>query len=142
SAFDGTDPNGEWRLFVNDDAAGNTGFFTNRFQLQISTAAPPPPNTAPTITNLKPAPGAKIRDRTPLIAATVRDAQTNLAKTNIKLFVDGKARSFSYNASTDKLVHRSKKLKAGKRHTVRIEANEGLLSTTKSWSFKVLQKKR
>ena len=25
------------RLFVNDDAAGNTGFFTNRFQLQITT---------------------------------------------------------------------------------------------------------
>ena len=41
SAFDGTDPNGEWRLFVNDDAAGNTGFFTNRFQLQITTVARP-----------------------------------------------------------------------------------------------------
>ncbi len=37
SAFDLTDPNGEWSLFVNDDAAGNTGFFTNRFQLQITT---------------------------------------------------------------------------------------------------------
>jgi subtilisin-like proprotein convertase family protein len=41
SAFDGSDPNGEWRLFVNDDAVGNTGFFTNRFQLQIATVERP-----------------------------------------------------------------------------------------------------
>jgi subtilisin-like proprotein convertase family protein len=41
SSFDGTDPNGEWSLFVNDDAAGSTGFFTNRFQLQITTVARP-----------------------------------------------------------------------------------------------------
>lgn len=49
SAFDGTDPNGEWRLFVNDDAANNTGFFTNRFQLDIATM-PKPDTTAPDTT--------------------------------------------------------------------------------------------
>jgi len=42
SAFDFTNPNGEWSLFVNDDAPGNTGFFTNRFQLQITTDASAP----------------------------------------------------------------------------------------------------
>ncbi|HZN90295.1 MAG TPA: Calx-beta domain-containing protein [Thermoleophilaceae bacterium] len=37
SDFDLTDPNGEWRLYVNDDAFGATGFFTNRFTLGIAT---------------------------------------------------------------------------------------------------------
>lgn len=37
SAFDLTDPNGEWRLFVYDDSFGGVGFFTERFGLGIST---------------------------------------------------------------------------------------------------------
>ena len=37
SAFDLTDPNGEWRLFVMDDATGEVGFFTNRFVLGVTT---------------------------------------------------------------------------------------------------------
>lgn len=37
SAFDLTDPNGEWRLFVVDDASGEVGFATNRFQLSMTT---------------------------------------------------------------------------------------------------------
>jgi subtilisin-like proprotein convertase family protein len=49
SAFDGTDPNGEWLLFVQDDADGGTGFFTNRFQLGITTM-PRPDTTAPDTT--------------------------------------------------------------------------------------------
>jgi hypothetical protein len=61
SAFDLTDPNGEWRLFVQDDADGNTGFFTNRFQLQI--------NTKPTMTPLSPL--RKTRTTRPLISAKV-----------------------------------------------------------------------
>ena len=39
SEFDLTDPNGEWRLYVNDDSFGATGFFTNRFGLGIATRA-------------------------------------------------------------------------------------------------------
>lgn len=110
SAFDGTDPNGEWRLFVNDDSDGNTGFFTNRFQLGITTTTPPP-NTRPTVTPLSPRPGAKVRDATPLIRAKARDAQTNLLKANLKLFVDGKMRAaFTYNPGTDLLSFRSPKL--------------------------------
>jgi subtilisin-like proprotein convertase family protein len=42
SAFDRTNPNGEWRLWVNDDSSGNTGFFTNRFTLGITTDTTPP----------------------------------------------------------------------------------------------------
>jgi subtilisin-like proprotein convertase family protein len=136
SAFDGTDPNGEWRLFVNDDADGATGFFTNRFQLQLQI------NTKPTITPLKPAPGSKTRDRTPLISAKVSDAQTELAQNNITLFVDNRPKAaFAYSQSTDTLTYKSTKLKAGKRHTVRIEADDGVLSTTRSWSFKVIRRR-
>ncbi len=37
SAFDLTDPNGDWRLFVNDDSSGAIGFTLDRFGLDIST---------------------------------------------------------------------------------------------------------
>ncbi len=136
SAFDGTDPNGEWRLFVQDDSSDRAGFFTNRFQLQIQT------NTKPTITNVKPAPGSKIRTTRPLISAGVTDAQTELAQNNITLFVDNRPKAaFTYSQSSDTLTFQSTNLKAGRRHTVRIVANDGVLSTTRSWSFKVIQRR-
>lgn len=50
STFDFTNPNGEWKLFVQDDSVDETGFFTNRFQLQITTDS-----TAPTVTSVRPA---------------------------------------------------------------------------------------
>lgn len=37
SSFDATDPNGQWRLFVVDDASDRVGFFTNRFELDLAT---------------------------------------------------------------------------------------------------------
>lgn len=40
-------------------------------------------NSAPTVTSMAPAPGTSTTDRTPIVAATVRDAQTNLAKTSM-----------------------------------------------------------
>ena len=97
-------------------------------------------NTKPTITDLRPTPGSKARDRTPLIAATVSDTQTNLAKTNIKLFVDGSRKStFSYDPSTDRFSHTSRQLSFGG-HTVKIIATEGLNRTTKSWRFTVVRR--
>lgn len=96
-------------------------------------------NTKPTISALKPAPGSRTRDNTPLIGAKVSDSQTNLARANIKLFVDGKVRSFSYNASTDRLVHQSTKLKVGT-HKVRIMATDSHgASSTKIWGFQVIK---
>jgi subtilisin-like proprotein convertase family protein len=41
-AFDGTDPNGEWRLYAQDDEGDAAGFFTNRFELDIETRPPAP----------------------------------------------------------------------------------------------------
>ncbi len=93
---------------------------------------------APTITNLRPAPGSKIRDRTPIIAATVRDNQANLARSNIRLYVDGQRKTnFSYDPSTDRLVYTSGKLSAGG-HKVKIVARDAQSkAATRSWGFRI-----
>lgn len=60
--------------------------------------------TAPTISNPRPAPEAKTKDRTPTMSATVRDKRTDLKKENISLFVNGsRVTGFTYNAGTDRL---------------------------------------
>ncbi len=37
SVFDGTDPDGPWKLFVYDDTAGDGGFFATGFRLDVAT---------------------------------------------------------------------------------------------------------
>lgn len=37
SAFDFTDPNGDWKLYVNDDAANNIGFLSKKFSVRTTT---------------------------------------------------------------------------------------------------------
>lgn len=123
-------------LYVTATATYNTTGDTSEFSRPVTVVG-----TKPTITRVKPGPGSKTRDRTPLVAATVRDAETNLAKTNIKLFVDGKRQStFSYNRSTDRLTYTSEKLKFGK-HTIRIAARDAAGDAAiKSWSFRVIRR--
>jgi len=98
----------------------------------------PPPNTAPTISSLRPAPGSSTRDRTPVVRATVRDAQTNLGKSNIRLYVDGRRKTtFSYDRSTDRLKYASGRLDFG-RHTVKVVAVDGAgLGESRTWRFGV-----
>lgn len=97
-------------------------------------------NTAPAITAVRPAPNARTKDRTPTISATVRDAQTELAKSNLRLFFDGRRiTGFRYNQSTDRLAYTSRLLPLG-RHAVRIVANDGQgLSRTKVWRFTIVR---
>jgi thermitase len=97
-----------------------------------------PDKTRPSITALRPVPGSKIRDRTPTIRATVKDERTELVKSNIRLFVDGKARgAFSYNAVRDRLSYTTNKLSYS-RHTVRIVARDAAGNVgAKSWRFTV-----
>lgn len=99
-------------------------------------AEPPAPNSPPAITRVSPAPGSKLRDATPTIRATVGDSATDLAKSNVRLFVDGKrVTKFSYDRATDRLSHTTKRLKPG-RHTVLIVARDGGgLSASKIWGF-------
>lgn len=101
-------------------------------------------NTPPTITNVRPAPGSRTRDTTPVISATVRDAQTDLRENNVSLFIDGRqiARTrFVYNPDTDRLSYQSGRLARGV-HRVKITAKdpEGL-TAAKTWGFQVVTRR-
>ena len=69
SAFDRTNPNGEWRLYVNDDSPGNTGIFTNRFNLGITTD-----KTPPTVISVSPTKDARGIRRVANVSATLSEA--------------------------------------------------------------------
>ncbi len=89
----------------------------------------------PTVTAFSPT--GKIKSRSLIIGATVRDMETNLASANIKLFVDGKPKAFAYNAANDRLSLQLRNLRFGK-HTVRVVATDAQdKSTSATWSFKV-----
>lgn len=113
------------------------------FEKEATPPPPPPPNTKPTVTTLSLKSGARTFDTTPLIRAKVRDTQTNLAKGNVKLFVDGRRKAaFFYRPSTDVLRLTSGKLKV-RGHTVKIVATDGGgLSVTKVWRFGVVERRR
>jgi hypothetical protein len=99
------------------------------------------PNTAPTIEPIKPVTGSKIHNRSPLIAAKVSDAETDLTQSNIKLFVDGKPiTNFSYDAATGRLSYRSGKLAYGG-HKVKVKATDANgLEGKETWRFKVVKR--
>jgi hypothetical protein len=128
---------GPSRLFlrINDFLmSDNSGSYTANIQVFRDV-----PNTAPSVSSMRPVPGSTTHDRTPLIRATVSDAETNLGSANISLQVDGQLKSFSYDPSTDRLIRLSNRLSYG-RHQVQIVANDGQgLSTTRSWSFKIVR---
>jgi parallel beta-helix repeat protein len=114
------------------DALGNT----SEFSAPVSVVAVS--NTDPSISNLKPAPGSSTTDRTPTVGAKVTDAETNLAKSNIKLYVDGNRKDFSYDRSTDRLSFTpGTNLSYGK-HTAKVVATDASGAVgTRSWSFTV-----
>lgn len=97
-------------------------------------------NAPPTITAFRPT-GA-VKDRTPQIAATIRDGQSNLVEGNVKLFVDGRAvgpARFSYSAANDRLTYNSRQLGFGQ-HTVRVVATDPQgLGASRSWKFRVIR---
>src|SRR5215210_4238566 len=94
----------------------------------------------PTITVPQPAFGSSTTDTTPRVSAVVRDEQTDLAKSDIKLFLDGRLKTtFTYDRATDRLAYRSNELTAGK-HPVRVEATDAQgLKGVARWSFKVVR---
>jgi dipeptidyl aminopeptidase/acylaminoacyl peptidase len=97
------------------------------------------PNTRPSISAPKPAPGSRVRDTTPLLSAVVTDKETDLQTSDIKLYVDGRPKSFSYSPATDKLTHKSAKLKPGSHAAKVVVKDEGGLAATKNWNFKVVR---
>ena len=117
SAFDGTNPNGEWRLFVNDDADANTGFFTNRFQLGITTDTP-----RPRVTSVAPANNATV-GLSANVGARFSEAMTGpppSTRTPFTLFKAGTTKRLgamvSYDAATKRaLLNPNANLKPGTR---------------------------
>lgn len=103
--------------------------------------APDATDTArPTMTGLRPAPGSSVRDRTPTVRATVRDDFTNLAKSNIKLYVDGRQRdAFSYDRNTDQFTYTTGRLAYGW-HRVKIIARDAAGNrASRTWRFSVVR---
>jgi subtilisin-like proprotein convertase family protein len=109
SSFDGTDPNGEWRLFVTDDASDRVGFFTNRFQLHITTILRPD-TTAPKVRRVVPAENATGISPAANVSAFFSEAMRSASiNTNtVKLFKAGTTTSIAavvgYDAATKKAV--------------------------------------
>lgn len=95
----------------------------------------------PRITNPRPVPGSKTKDRTPTVSATIKDNRTNLAKSNITLVFDGKKRgTFSYNRNTDRFSFTpGSRIPLGK-HTVKVVARDGAgISKVATWKFSVVR---
>lgn len=95
-------------------------------------------NVAPTITEIRPADGAEIADRTPTIAAAVRDSITNLAKSNVRLSLDGNDKTgFTYDRTTDRLTFTGNRLARGQ-HSVKVRAVDAQgLVTVRTWTFRI-----
>jgi len=78
--------------------------------------------TDPTITNPKPAPGRKTKDRTPTISATVDD-NSQMTQANVQLYLDGTRRTAVYDPTTERLEYNARRLSYS-RHTARIVAKD------------------
>lgn len=96
----------------------------------------------PSISAWGPTPSTK--DPTPIIQVNARDShpRVKLGESDVKLYVDGRRVTASYNPLSGLLTYTpGRKLSTGK-HTVKAEVveKEGL-KATKTWSFKVLRKR-
>jgi len=96
--------------------------------------------TKPRVASPRPAPGGSTKARTPKIAATVSNAETELQQGSIKLYLDGnRGDNVSYDAGTDRLTYTPARLAFGG-HTVQVIAEDVAGNvTTYSWGFKVVR---
>lgn len=115
------------------DAAGNTDATPAIRAWTVDTIKP-------TVSGFFPNHKSIIRDTTPTIKVTVKDNLTNLAKGNVRLYVNGKqvpAAKYSYSRATDQLVYNSPKLARGKK-TVKIVATDAAKNVgARSWYFTI-----
>jgi Domain of unknown function (DUF4082) len=95
--------------------------------------------TDPTVTRNRPT--GRITDRTPRISAVVRDETTDLAKEDIRLYLDGRPKGgFSYDRATNRLTFNTSTTLSYGVHTVRVEAtDEAGNESEKAWSFRVVR---
>ncbi len=90
-----------------------TGVVALLVALVVELVLSPGALAAPVVNPLSPKPGSTIRDRTPPTSAFVSDSATDLAKGDLRLFVDGQPRSFTYVTATDKLIRSGSTLSLG-----------------------------
>jgi thermitase len=97
-----------------------------------------PDEIRPTVWYAKPGRNSRTHDRSPTISATVRDDRTELAATNMRLYLDGRARhALSYDAVSDQLSYTCGRLTYAW-HTVKIVVKDAAGNTvTKKWRFQV-----
>ena len=112
------------------DEAGNTDRSVARRVWTVDTRGPRVYKVSPT---------RATRDLTPTVRATINDARVDLAKSDIKLYFDGRREGrFSYNRGTDQLSYNTGRL-AKKLHTVKIVAvDRAGNQTVKVWRFRVI----
>lgn len=92
----------------------------------------------PRVAPLSPKPGSTVRDRTPTVRATARDSQTNLAKSNVRLFVDGRrVTTFSYDRANDRLTYTGHKLSFGGHNAKVVARDDAGNVTSRAWRFRV-----
>jgi thermitase len=96
-------------------------------------------NTQPIVSNLKPGQGATSRKKRVRIGAVVRDAETDLTKQNVTLFVDGKRVNFAYDTDDGRLT-RTMKLPPRK-HNVRVVVRDGETSREVRWGFRTVERR-
>lgn len=93
---------------------------------------------APNIVNVRPAAGSRVRDHTPTISALLGD-RTELARADVRLYVDGRPKPFSYDPATNRLSRTTGRLSYGKHH-VRITAEDAAGNrAVRAWSFRVVK---
>ncbi len=114
------------------DAVGNASAASAGLRVTVDSVAPVVPPAS-----LRPLPGSLTPDRTPTIKALVRDAQTDLKKSNIKLSIDTVPAAFGYNTATDRLSATSRSLAPGRHNALIIATDVAGNSLKKPWSFKV-----
>jgi Tol biopolymer transport system component len=94
----------------------------------------------PTISKVRPEPGTTTRDDTPYVGAVVLDNRTVLAASNLKLYVDGRERAFSYDRQSGRLSLKYKtgqELSLGK-HTIKVVAQDASRNhKSKTWGFSI-----
>ena len=95
-------------------------------------------NDLPVVTALVPKSGSKTKDHTPKVRALATDTESELAKGDLRLSIDGKRKKgFSYKTASDKLRWTADPLAAGA-HKVKVVAEDADGGRTKrSWKFKV-----
>ena len=101
---------------------------------------PPTDTTEPTVTRQKPAPGAETRDRTPTVAATVRDETTELARSAIELYLDGAPKAFFYDPDTDRLSRTTGRLSYGRHHAKIVATDEAGNEVRRPWMVRVVRR--